>query len=115
MQSFGTSKEFIKGDEIAWEVVGEGIKRKILAFDDRVMMVNVSFEKGAIGTLHEHHHTQVTYVAKGTFDVTISGVTQTLKEGDSFYIPPHAIHGVLCLEEGMLTDVFSPMREDFMK
>jgi quercetin dioxygenase-like cupin family protein len=104
MESFGTSKEFIKGDEIPWEVVGEGIKRKILAFDNRVMLVNVHFEKGAIGVLHEHYHTQVTYVSSGAFDVTINDVTKALKEGDSFYIPPHAIHGVLC-----------PMREDFMK
>jgi quercetin dioxygenase-like cupin family protein len=115
MHSSGTSKEFIKGDEIEWEVVGEGIKRKILAYNDQAMLVNVHFEKGAIGVLHEHYHTQVTYISSGTFDVTISGVTETLKEGDSFYIPPHAIHGVLCLESGTLTDVFSPMREDFLK
>lgn len=115
MQSFGSSKEFIKGDEIEWEVVGEGIKRKILAYDDRVMLVNVHFEKGGIGVLHEHYHTQVTYISSGKFDVTINGVTQTLKEGDSFYIPPHAIHGVVCLESGLLTDVFSPIREDFMQ
>jgi quercetin dioxygenase-like cupin family protein len=115
MQSFGTSKEFIKGNEIAWEVVGEGIKRKILAYDDSVMIVSVHFEKGAIGALHNHYHTQATYISSGKFDVTISGLTQTLEEGDSFYIPPHAIHGVLCLESGILTDVFSPIREDFMQ
>lgn len=46
MQNIKTSKEFIKGDEIEWEVVGEGIKRKILAFDDKIMLVNVYFEKG---------------------------------------------------------------------
>lgn len=115
MQSFGTSKEFIKGDEIEWEVVGEGVKRKIMAFDDKAMLVSVHFEKGAIGVLHEHYHTQVTYISSGKFDVTISDVTKTLKEGDSFYIPPHAIHGVVCLESGILIDVFSPIREDFMK
>ncbi|MCD0466157.1 cupin domain-containing protein [Flavobacterium sp. ENC] len=115
MQSSGTSKEFIKGDEIEWEVVGEGIKRKILAYNDQAMLVNVHFEKGAIGVLHEHYHTQVTYISSGAFAVTISGVTETLKAGDSFYIPPHAIHGVLCLESGTLTDVFSPAREDFLK
>jgi quercetin dioxygenase-like cupin family protein len=115
MQSFGTSKEFIKGDDLEWEVVGEGIKRKIMAYDDKIMLVNVHFEKGGIGVLHEHYHSQVTYVSSGKFDVTISGLTQTLNEGDSFYIPPHAIHGVVCLESGLLTDVFSPIREDFMK
>lgn len=115
MESSVTSNEFLFGEEIEWEVVGEGVKRKILAFDNRAMLVNVYFETGAIGALHEHYHTQVTYVAKGKFDVTINGITKMLKEGDSFYIPPHAIHGVLCVEEGMLIDVFSPMREDFMK
>ena len=32
-----------------------------------------------------------------------------------FYVPPHAIHGAVCLEAGVLIDVFSPMREDFIK
>ena len=50
MQNFGASKEFIKDDEFEWEVVGEGIKRKIMGYDDKIMMVNVLFEKGSVGT-----------------------------------------------------------------
>lgn len=115
MQSFGASKEFIKDGELEWEVVGEGIKRKIMGYNDTIMMVNVLFEKGAVGTLHEHYHSQVTNVAKGAFEVTIDNVTKVLNEGDCFYIPPHVIHGVLCLEDGLLIDVFSPIREDFMR
>ena len=45
MQSFGASKEFIKDDEFEWEVVGEGIKRKIMGYDNTIMMVNVLFQK----------------------------------------------------------------------
>jgi len=45
MQTFGASKEFIKDDEFDWEVVGEGIKRKIMGYDDTVMMVNVLFRE----------------------------------------------------------------------
>jgi quercetin dioxygenase-like cupin family protein len=115
MQSFGASKEFIKDEELEWEVVGDGVKRKIMGYDDTIMMVNVLFEKGAIGVLHEHYHSQVTNVAKGSFEVTINNETKVMKEGDCFYIPPHVIHGVLCLEEGLLIDVFSPIREDFMQ
>jgi quercetin dioxygenase-like cupin family protein len=115
MQSFGASKEFIKDEEFEWEVVGEGIKRKIMGYDNSIMMVNVLFEKGAVGALHEHYHSQVTNVASGAFEVTINNVTKVLKEGDCFYIPPHVVHGVLCLEPGLLIDVFSPIREDFMK
>lgn len=115
MESFGASKEFIKDDEFDWEVVGEGIKRKIMGYDDSIMMVNVLFEKGSVGTPHEHYHSQVTNVAKGSFEVTIGGVSKVMKQGDCFYIPPHVVHGVVCLEDGLLIDVFSPIREDFMQ
>ncbi|MGB3606242.1 MAG: cupin domain-containing protein [Psychroserpens sp.] len=114
MKSFGASKEFIKGEELEWEVVGEGLKRKIMGYDDKIMLVKVHFEIGAIGQMHEHYHSQVTYVESGSFDVTIDGKTTTLTGGDSFYIPPHALHGAICTETGILIDVFSPIREDFM-
>ncbi|MDA9311824.1 cupin domain-containing protein, partial [Polaribacter sp.] len=68
MKSFGASKEFIFGDDMAWETVGEGLKRKIMGYDDKIMLVKVDFQVGAIGSLHEHHHSQVTYVESGSFD-----------------------------------------------
>lgn len=115
MENFRASNHFIKDEDLEWEIVGEGVKRKIMGHDDSVRMVNVVFERGAVGTLHEHYHSQVTNVVKGMFEVVIDNVTKIMKAGDSFYIPPHVIHGVLCLEEGLLIDVFSPIREDFMK
>ena len=38
-----------------------------------------------------------------------------MRRGDSFYARPHAIHVVLCLEAGVLADVFSQVRKDFLK
>ena len=106
---------FFKQIETQWELVADGVQRQIMGFDDRIMMVNVKFAKGAIGPLHSHHHTQVTHIAAGVFEVTIEEETRILKKGDSFYIPSNSIHGVVCLEEGILIDVFSPMRVDFIK
>lgn len=114
MQSFGSSKEFLIGDEMDWETVGEGVKRKIMGYDDSLMLVNVSFDTGGIGLMHQHYHAQVTYVHSGQFEVTIGEERRTLKGGDCFYIPPHKMHGAVCLEAGVLIDVFSPIREDFM-
>lgn len=101
--------------ETTWEDLGDGIKRQIYGYNDTVMMVKVKFEAGAVGTLHQHHHSQVTYVESGVFETTIDGQTKTLKKGDGFYAPPHKIHGVVCKEPGVLIDVFSPHREDFLK
>ncbi|KZS41669.1 cupin [Aquimarina aggregata] len=115
MESFGSSKEFIIGDDIKWETVGEGVQRQIMGYDDKIMLVHVKFEKGSIGPIHDHHHSQVTYVQSGQFEVSINGEKKVLKGGDCFYIPPHAPHGAVCLEAGVLIDVFSPIREDFMQ
>jgi quercetin dioxygenase-like cupin family protein len=115
LNKFGASAAFLIGNEIPWEVVGEGVKRKIMGYDDSIMLVNVAFEKGAIGPMHEHHHAQVTYVVSGQIEITIGAVTKILKAGDSFYVEPQLSHGAVCIEEGLLIDVFSPIREDFMK
>mgnify|MGYP005872612971 CR=1 FL=1 len=107
--------EFFKQSEVKTEELGGGIRRKIYGTNENIMMVIVEFDKGAIGTAHAHPHSQVTYVHKGSFEVTIDGKKETLKTGDGFYTVPDVEHGVLALEDGALIDVFSPMREDFVK
>jgi quercetin dioxygenase-like cupin family protein len=105
---------FIQNSDIQWETVGEGVRRKIMAYDDSLMLVRVEFEKESIGTLHQHYHSQITHVESGVFEVSIDGKKEILRGGDAFYIPPHLIHGCVCLEAGVLIDAFSPMREDFV-
>ncbi|MDW3652044.1 MAG: cupin domain-containing protein [Bacteroidia bacterium] len=114
MNPISASKEFLFGNDIEWEEVGPGLKRKIMGFDDKIMLVKVDFQAGAVGQLHEHHHSQVTYVESGEFEMTIGEEVKTLKGGDSFYIPPHVMHGCVCKSPGVLIDVFSPAREDFL-
>ena len=115
MKTFGSSKEFLEDKNQEWEPVGEGVKRKIMGYDDKIMLVKVHFDQGGIGYKHEHHHSQVTYVESGEFEFSIGDETRTVKGGDSVYIPPHVLHGAVCTKEGMLIDVFSPIREDFME
>ncbi len=114
MQNFETNKNFFVDNESEWETIENGIKRKIMGYDANIMHVNVKFDENAIGVLHHHFHSQVTYIASGEFDVTIGNETKKLTQGDSFYIPPHVTHGVVCLKSGNLIDVFSPIREDFL-
>ncbi len=105
---------FIHSQDRDWEQTDKGVQRKILGYDQQVMMVQVQFEKGAIGTVHQHEHRQVTFVEEGVFEVTIQGKTDTVKKGDSFFVEPNAPHGVEAKEAGCLIDVFTPVREDFL-
>jgi quercetin dioxygenase-like cupin family protein len=108
------SEKFILTEGMEWEQLGGGVSRKFLGFDNQIMMVKVNFEKGSIGSLHQHFHTQATYCAAGKFEFTIGDEKQIVNAGDGVYIEPNIVHGALCLEAGILIDVFSPVREDFL-
>ncbi|MDT0677862.1 cupin domain-containing protein [Autumnicola musiva] len=106
---------FLKEKECEWEAAGEGISRKVTGHNTQMMMVKVKFEKGATGYVHDHFHTQSSYVASGKFKITIDGDSEILEAGDTFFVQPNLKHGAECLEAGVLIDVFSPLREDFLK
>lgn len=101
--------------EAIWKDLGNGVQRHIVSYDENVMLVKVKFETGAIGALHNHIHVQMSYVESGVFDYTIDGVTQRLKKGESCFVPSNKIHGCVCIEEGLLLDVFNPCRQDFLE
>ncbi len=101
--------------ELPWDNAGAGIGRKVLCYDDGVMMVRVAFEAGAVGAAHAHPHVQCSVVESGVFDITIAGETRRLRAGDSFLVPSNAVHGAIAIEEAVLVDVFTPMRDDFVR
>lgn len=98
----------------SWVTVDSGVQRMVMGYTEELMMVKVKFERSAVGVQHSHIHIQTSYVAKGCFEVTIDGVTSILREGDSFFVEPNLMHGVICIEEGTLVDVFCPYRADFL-
>ncbi len=108
------SEKYILTQNMEWEELGGGVSRKFLGYDNQIMMVKVKFEKGAKGAPHQHFHTQATYCIEGKFEFEIDGEKQIVSAGDGVYIEPNLMHSAVCLEEGMLIDVFSPVREDFL-
>ncbi len=108
------SQKFLFGSKEPVELVEKGISRQMLGFNDEIMMARVSFDEGSEGYVHTHRHSQVTYVESGEFEVNVNGEKKVLCAGDCFFIPPHEPHGAICRKAGVLLDVFSPMREDFL-
>ena len=109
------SADFLMVTELPVDNPAPGLSRQIMGYDGHLMMVKIKFEQGSVGYVHEHFHSQCTYVAGGKFEVMIAGKKKILGTGDGFYVEPDTAHGVVCLEEGILIDVFSPIRLDFLK
>ena len=94
--------------------LGGGVTRRILAHNEALMAVEVAFETGAVGAPHTHPHTQCSYVLSGRFTYTVEGVDHELNPGDSIVVDSGLTHGTVCLEKGVLLDVFTPRRDDFL-
>ena len=96
------------------EPAGPGVTRRVLAYNQGLMCVENTFEKCAVGALHSHPHTQITYVVSGRFRFTIGGEVREVTAGDTMLKTDGIIHGCEALEPGVLLDIFTPMREDFV-
>lgn len=105
----------IKNEEPQWIELGGGQRRKIRAYNENAMLVEVGFDTGAVGAAHSHPHTQISYVLDGEFTYNIEGNTRTMKKGDSIVVDGGKVHGCTCVKAGTLLDIFTPMREDFVK
>ena len=105
---------WVFGKDVDGAEAGPGVERRVLAYCDEMMCVENVFKKGGIGAMHHHPHTQITYVASGRFRFTIGDTTHEVIAGDTLLKQNDIVHGCECLEDGILVDFFTPMREDFV-
>ena len=108
------TQAFIQAAHAEIEQLEPGIRRQMLGHGPDLMLCRVWFERGAVGAVHSHPHSQSSVVESGRFLVTIDGEQRELNAGDGFYVAPGLEHGATCLEAGALLDSFSPARTDFL-
>lgn len=106
---------FKKGSDLPLSELGGGVRRRILSHDEKIMAVEVHFDKGAVGAMHSHAHSQISYVLSGRFLATVGTEEKEIATGDTYVTKRDEPHGVICLEAGALLDVFAPRRDDFLK
>ncbi len=99
----------------AWKELGGGVRRRIRSVGEDIMAVEVAFDQGGEGSLHRHAHRQLTYCLEGAFRFMVDGQPVELKKGDTIFFEGDGEHGCVALAPGVLLDVFTPLREDFLK
>ncbi len=90
-----------------------GLAREVLAHSPQLMLVRHHFDKGWIGAAHSHPHHQLVYVLSGSITITAEGETLTARPGDSFVIDGGVTHQATALEDSVVLDVFTPIRDDY--
>jgi quercetin dioxygenase-like cupin family protein len=106
---------YVENKNVPLTDLGGGVVRKVLAYSENIMSVELKFEKGAVGAMHTHPHEQIGYIISGSLIYKEEGKEdKVLVAGDTYYVEPDVSHGIVTLEETMLLDIFTPMRKDFV-
>ena len=99
---------YVENKNVPLTDLGGGVVRKVLAYSENLMNVELKFVKGAIGAKHSHPHEQIGYIISGSLLFQEEGKEdKVLVTGDSYYVEPDVVHGVVALEETMLLDIYT--------
>ena len=63
---------------------------------------------------HSHIHEQISNVTNGEFKLIVDGISQILKPGIVTIIPSNAKHSGVAITDCEITDIFYPIREDYL-
>ena len=97
------------------ETLSEGVVRQMI-HGDRLMICRLTIAPGVVTTPHDHVHEQMTIVEKGRVRFVLGTEEKTFGPGDVILLPSRLWHGATMMdEEVILIDIFSPIREDFLR
>ena len=90
-----------------------GVVRRTLSDGERMMLIEVTIENGAVVPLHSHPHEQVGYLVSGRLLFELGDEKRELSPGDSWLVPSNVPHQVTALESSVAIDIFAPPREEY--
>jgi len=101
--------------KIPVERIEEGIERQMVV-GQNVMICRFRFAPFVVTPAHSHRHEQMSLIVKGKVKFTLGNEERIVFAGDVLHFPPDFWHGATMLdEEVVLIDIFSPIREDFLR
>ena len=105
---------FYKKNNENYRTALEGVSFKTLAHGERTSLGEFRLAKGAVIPKHAHPHEQTGYLASGRMTFNIAGEIFEAGPGDAWNIAGNIEHGVDVLEDCIVIEVFSPVREDYL-
>src|SRR5579864_6011307 len=82
---------------------------------ETMTIARLKIRKGAVVPLHQHVNEQITILERGKLRFVIGDEERIVNAGETLDIPPNAPHMVEALEDSVATDLFSPVREDWIR
>ena len=82
---------------------------------ERITVARVHLAKGAVVPRHSHSNEQISMPERGKVRFMFDDGDQLVESGQVLTIPPNMAHAVEALEDSIVVDLFSPIREDWIR
>ncbi|ATW24735.1 cupin domain-containing protein [Candidatus Formimonas warabiya] len=103
-----------KGSEDGYITVNEGIERKTMVYAEKTLLIEMRLKQGKTIPKHKHPHEQTGYLISGHIVMIVDEERNELKTGDSYCFKGNVEHSTEILEDSVLVEVFSPVREEYI-
>lgn len=92
-----------------------GIRMQPLVHGEKTLLVRFELASGSGIPMHAHPHEQTGHLISGhVIFVTQDGAEVDVTPGDAWCFPGNERHGVRVLEDSVIVEVFSPVREEYL-
>lgn len=92
----------------------EGVNLTTLVHGEKTLMGQFKIAKGSIIPNHSHPHEQIGIVISGKLRFNMDGKIWDAETGDSWCLVGDTDHSAEALEDSVIIEVFSPVREDYL-
>lgn len=82
---------------------------------ETMTLARILLSKGAVVPSHRHENEQIATVLEGRLRFVVGGEEREVVAGESVPVPANVPHEVEALEDSIVMDVFSPVREDWVR
>jgi len=105
---------FRKKDSAESRQLLEGVNLTTLVHGDKTLMGQFKIAKGSAIPAHSHPHEQTGFMFSGKLRFNVEGEVFDVETGDSWCLPGDVEHSAEALEDSVIIEVFSPVREDYL-
>ena len=105
---------FRKKDTGASRQLLDGINLTTLVHGEKTLMGQFKLVKGAVIPTHSHPHEQTGIMISGRLRFIVDGEIMDVEAGDSWCLTGGVEHSAEALEDVVVIEVFSPVREDYL-
>ena len=105
---------FCKKSRSGYKEIEKGILMKPLVHGEKTLLIETNLKKGSEHKLHTHPYEQTGYLVSGRLKLFVGKETYDVEPGDSWCILENVEHGTEFLEDSVVVEVFSPVREEYL-